>query len=58
MFQWLLDVCILVSKSLNLECALLFTNPEGRLSLLDVKINDKALHLIGIYVPNEDVLVD
>lgn len=41
-----------VSKSLHAACDLVFTDPAGRLCILDVTIKDKSLRLIGVYAPN------
>ena len=38
--------------SLVATCALVLSDPVGRLYVLDVTIKDKALRLIGVYGPN------
>ena len=42
----------LVSRSLDASCALVLSDPAGRLCVLDVTIKDKAFRLIGVYGPN------
>ena len=39
----------LVSRRLIATCALVLSNPAGRLCVLDVTIKDKAFRLIGVY---------
>ena len=38
--------------SLDATCALVLSDPAGRLCVLDVTIKDKAFRLIGVYGPN------
>ena len=42
----------LVSRRLDASCALVLSDPAGRLCVLDVTIKDKAFRLIGVYGPN------
>ena len=42
----------LLSRRLVATCALLLSDPAGRLCVLDVTIKDKAFRLIGVYGPN------
>ena len=42
----------LVSRRLVATCALVLSDPAGRLCVLDVTIKDKAFWLIGVYGPN------
>ena len=42
----------LVSRRLDASCALVLSDPSGRLCVLDVTIKDKAFRLIGVYGPN------
>ena len=42
----------LVSRRLDALCALVLSDPAGRLCVLDVTIKDKAFRLIGVYGPN------
>ena len=42
----------LVSRRLDASCALVLSDPAGRLCVLDVTIKDKAFRLIGVYGHN------
>ena len=42
----------LISRRLDATCALVLSDPAGRLCILDVTIKDKAFRQIGVYVPN------
>ena len=42
----------LISRHLDASCALVLSDPAGRLCVLDVTIKDKAFRLIGVYGPN------
>ena len=42
----------LVSRRLDATCALVLSDPAGRLCVLDVTIKDKAFRLIGVLGPN------
>lgn len=42
-----------MNKSLNVACALAFSDPAGRLYGLDVIIKYNPLRLIVIYAPND-----
>ena len=42
----------LISRRLDATCALVLSDPVGRLCILDVIIKDKAFRQIGGYVPN------
>ncbi len=42
----------LISRRLDATCALVLSDPAGRLCVVDVTINDKAFRLIGVYGPN------
>ena len=42
----------LISRRLDATCALVLSDPTGRLCVLDVTIKDKAFRRIGIYGPN------
>ena len=42
----------LISRRLDATCALVLSDPVGRLCVLDVTIKDKAFRLIGVYGPN------
>ena len=42
----------LVSRRLDASCALVLSDPAGRLCVLDVTIKDKAFRLVGAYGPN------
>ena len=46
------SVTWLVSIHLVATCALVLSDPAGRLCVLDVTIKDKAFQLIGVYGPN------
>ena len=41
-----------VSRRLVATCALVLSDPAGRLCVLDVTIKDNAFRLIGVYGPN------
>ena len=45
-------VPLLVSRRLVATCALILSDPAGRLCVLDVTIKDKEFQLTGIYGPN------
>ena len=42
----------LISRRLDATCALVVSDPAGRLCILDVTIKDKAFQLTGVYGPN------
>ena len=42
----------LISRRLVATCALVLSDPAGRLCILDVTIKDKAFRLNGVYGPN------
>ena len=42
----------LISRRLDATCALVLSDPAGRLCVVDVTIKDKAFRLIGVYGPN------
>ena len=42
----------LVSRCLVTTCALVLSDPAGRLCVQDITIKDKAFRLIGVYGPN------
>ena len=42
----------LVSRSLKASCTLVFSDPQGRLCVLDITIKGKVFRLIGVYGPN------
>ena len=42
----------LISRRLDATCALVLSDPTGRLCVLDVTIKDKAFQLIGVYGTN------
>ena len=42
----------LISRRLDATCALVLSDPAGRLCILDVTIKDKAFRLIGVYGSN------
>ena len=41
----------LISRRLGATCALVLSDPAGRLCVVDVTIKDKAFRLIGVYGP-------
>ncbi len=43
----------MVSRRLVATCALVLSDPAGRLCVLDVTIKDKAFRLIGVYANSE-----
>ena len=46
------DVTWLISRHLDATCALVLSDPAGRLCVLDITIKDKAFRQIGVYGPN------
>ena len=42
----------LISRRLDATCALVLSDPAGRLCVVDVTIKDKAFRLIEVYGPN------
>ena len=42
----------LINRNLKATCSLVFSDPAGRLCVLDATIKDKAFRFIGVYGPN------